>query len=85
MHAPWNSSYLVSVFFQSNYPVQLRLCVWLILSAAEDDFLLVLAVVCTSFCAINKGTNRRDALVPYGDPAKNYVAQGNLLLERSLD
>ena len=78
---------LVSGILQCTYlySVQLRLCVWLILSAAEDDFLLVLAVVCTSFCAINKGSNRRDALVPYGDQAKNYVAQGNLLLERSLD
>ena len=56
----------------------------MVLHCCEDSFFVVLAVVCTSFAAINQGTNCRSALVPYGDTSKEYVCVGNTLLERCL-
>ena len=64
--------------------VNLRLAIWLILCGEENRFLLIIAIICTSFCSINKASNKRDALTPYGDTGRAYVAQGNLLLERYL-
>ena len=34
------------------------------------------------YTSINKGTNKRDTLTPFGDSSKPYVAQGILTLER---
>ena len=62
----------------------LRLCVWAILSAKLDRFVVLIAMVCTSFSAVNRATNRRDILTPYGDASRDYVVLGNCMLERRL-
>ena len=66
------------------YAVTLRLCIWLLLSADPGQFMLTMALVCTSMVAVNKGTNKRSALTPFGDEDLSYVAAGNTLLERHL-
>ncbi len=48
-----------------------------------DDHLAVLAMVCTSFVAINKGTNKRETWSPLGDQNVPSVVRGNILASRS--
>ena len=85
----WNASAGIfnlndNVIFPKQPLLMPRLCIWMVLMGAEDDFLLVMALVCRSFCGINRGTHKRDALTPYGNCALDYVAQGSLMLERYL-
>ena len=48
-----------------------------------DDHLAVLAMVCTSFVAINKGTNKRETWSPLGDQNVPSVVRGNIFASRS--
>ena len=46
--------------------------------------MLTMAMVCTSMVAVNRGTNKRGPLTPFGDEDLDYVSRGNVLLERYL-
>lgn len=61
----------------------LAICVWLVLQAAESDFYAIIAVVCTSFCAVNVGTHKRSIAYPDGDPRYSYISDGNCMRARS--
>ena len=41
-------------------------------------------MVCTSFVGINKGTNQRGVLTPYGREDLDFVSWGNSMMERCL-
>jgi hypothetical protein len=60
-----------------------RICVWLVLQAAESDFYAIIAVVCTSFCAVNVGTHKRSIAYPDGDPRYSYISDGNCMCART--
>ncbi len=62
----------------------LRLALATILNAKTDNNLCVLAMVCTSFVAINRGTNQRFPFAPLGAQSVPSVALGNLLASRFL-
>ena len=61
----------------------LRLALTCILNAKMDHHLCVLAMVCTTFVAINKGTNKREPWSPLGNTLVPSVAKGNILAARS--
>ena len=54
-----------------------------ILNCKMDDFLLVAGLLCRSFVAINKGTNKREPFAPLGDESAPSVLEGNLLCTRT--
>ena len=62
----------------------LRLALSTILNAKMDNNLCVLAMVCTSFVAINRGTNQRFPFAPLGVQSVPSVALGNILASRCL-
>lgn len=64
--------------------VYLRLALATILNAKSDNCLLLLAMVCTSFVSINRGTNKRYPYCPLGDERFQSVRDGNLLASRFL-
>lgn len=51
---------------------------------AENGFLCWLAVVCSSFVAVNLATSKRSPACPYGDVRLPHVKLGNCLLSRSI-
>ena len=62
---------------------QLRLALWTLLHCQEDA-LIWLATVCTSFSSMNLGTSKRSPTTPYGDCSRRHVVVGNLLASRSI-
>ena len=60
----------------------LRLGIWLILSAA-DQFLMMAATVCSSWVAVNAGTSRRSRIFPEGDESKAYIRSANAMCSRT--
>lgn len=63
---------------QSKFP--LRLAVWVILNGDPRGFFCLIAVVCSSFSAINIATSRRSPCTPFGDISKQYVRESQLLV-----
>ena len=68
----------------SQVPQLPRLAIHLVLMADFGRFVALIAMVCMSFVAINKGTNKRGLLTPSGTEERKYVAAGNCMLERLL-
>ena len=62
----------------------LRLALAAILNAKMDNFLCVVAMVCSSYVTINKGTNKRYPFSPEGDTSMPSVQMGNILANRCL-
>ena len=56
----------------------------MVLEADLGNFLAVIAVVCTSFVGINRGTNQRSILTPYGREDLGFIQEGNCMMERCL-
>ena len=56
---------------------QLRLAIQMILSGDPEGALAVLGVECSIFVAINKGTHKRDELMPFGDCSMPSVIEAN--------
>lgn len=52
------------------------------LSCQEGAHLVVIAIVCSSFVSISRGTTKRSLLRPLGDPSIKCVRIGNLLASR---
>ena len=77
-HSNWCNSF--GVGFQK----QPRLALVSILNARFYDFVAVVAMVCSSFVAINRGTNQRYPYAPLGAEEYPSVARGNLLASRYL-
>lgn len=48
-----------------------------------DGFFLVAGLLCRSFVAINKGTNKREPFAPLGNESAPSVREGNLLCTRT--
>ena len=63
-------------------PMKLRLAVLIALSGSPSGALVALGVECSTFVAINKGTSRRDAFNPWGDPSRPSVEQANKATSR---
>ena len=53
-----------------------------LLNAKPGQSLVVIAVVCSSFVAVNAGTHKRSPLNPLGDTSRPTVALGNELVSR---
>jgi len=51
----------------------MRLAVWTILNGAFGKCFVLLAMVCTSFSAINQGTAKRSPTTPWGNTALPHV------------
>ncbi len=49
-----------------------------------DESLVVIGLLCSSFVAINRGTNRRFPFAPLGDERVAGVREGNCLTSRLL-
>lgn len=62
-----------------------RIAIWLILQAKEDDFFVLLAVVCSSWVPVNQGTHRRSIACPSGNTAYGYVSDANCMVARKLE
>ncbi|CAE7231637.1 unnamed protein product, partial [Symbiodinium sp. KB8] len=54
------------------------------LNGKPGDATVLLAMVCSSFCAANQGTSRRSIICPLGDESKPSVRQANKMLCRSI-
>lgn len=50
-----------------------RLAVWTILNGSYGKCFVLLAMVCTSFSAVNQGTARRSPTTPWGDLGRQHV------------
>ena len=61
-----------------------RLALLTILNAKMDDFFILVGLLCSSYVAINRATNRRFPFSPLGDCSVTSVIQGNLLTTRYL-
>ena len=59
-----------------------RLAVQMIMAGDARGALLMMGIECSTFVAINKGTHRRDALLPEGDTTKRSVQEANLATSR---
>ena len=57
---------------------------WALMNTSPSGCLVWLAVVCTSFSAVNVGRSKRSATTPWGDTNLSYVNLGNLLLSRTI-
>ena len=61
-----------------------RMAIWLILQEKEQDFFVLLAVVCSGWVPVNAGTHRRSIAHPAGNMAHGYVGDGNCMCSRNL-
>ena len=59
----------------------MRLAIWTLLQADPDNFFCLIAVVCTSFAAINQGTARRTPTTPWGDVSLAHVVEPHLFIK----
>ena len=62
----------------------MRLALVTILNIRMDNCLVLIGLLCSSFVAINRGTNRRFPFDPLGDQRFEGVRTGNLLTTRTL-
>ncbi|CAK9065014.1 unnamed protein product, partial [Durusdinium trenchii] len=62
----------------------IRICIWLVLQCAEQDFFSLLAVVCSSWSPVNIATSKRSVAYPSGNTALAYVAEANCMCARSV-
>lgn len=53
-----------------------------VLGCEVQDHIVVIAIVCSSFVSISRGTTRRTFLSPLGDTSVKSVRLGNLLAAR---
>ena len=53
--------------------MQLRLAIWVLLNTSPAGFFCLLAVVCTSFSAMNIATSKRSPCTPFGDTTLPHV------------
>lgn len=54
-----------------------------VLNIKMDQSLVVIGLLCSSFVAINRGTNRRFPFAPLGDERMSGVQEGNCLTSRT--
>ena len=59
-----------------------RLAIVLCVAGKPEATLYVLAVVCSSWSAVNLATSKRDVLTPYGDENVTSVRTGNRMVAR---
>lgn len=62
----------------------MRLALVTILNIRMDNCLVLIGLLCSSFVAINRGTNKRFPFDPLGDQRFEGVRTGNLLTTRTL-
>ncbi|CAK8988995.1 unnamed protein product [Durusdinium trenchii] len=60
------------------------LAVWTLMNADPGHFMCWIALVCSSFSAVNVHTSRRTPTTPWGDVSKAYVRAGNALASISI-
>lgn len=60
-----------------------RLALAMVLAGCVEGFLLLAALVCSSFSAVNLGTSKRSVLTPEGDERVLGVRRGNKLTART--
>ena len=63
----------------------LRLAIALCISGRYEEAFYVIAVVCSSWSAVNTATSKRDVLNPYGDQSLLGVRCGNRMVVRRGD
>ena len=61
---------------------QPRLALATMMNAKPGDATVLLAMVCSSFSAANRGTSQRSIVCPLGDITKRSVQIGNMMLCR---
>ena len=61
----------------------LRLALLLALSGSTDTALFTIAVVCSTWSAVNLATSKRDILTPYGDVSLPGVRSANRMVART--
>jgi hypothetical protein len=55
-----------------------------ILNATPGDFCVLIALVCSSWTAVNAGTSKRSVTNARGDESVQSVRRGNCMLARTL-
>lgn len=63
----------------------LRLAIALCIAGRYEEAFYVIAVVCSSWSAVNTATSKRDLLNPYGDQSLPGVRCGNRMVARRGD
>lgn len=61
-----------------------RLALVAVLNGKMNDFMCVVALVCSSFVTVSSGTHRRTPFHPLGQTEIPFVQLGNLLASRFL-
>lgn len=74
---------LISYTFEPPW-MKLRLALITILNCRMDECLVLIGLLCSSFVAINRGTNKRYPFSPLGDESYEGVRTGNMLTTRNL-
>ncbi|CAK9032143.1 Uncharacterized protein SCF082_LOCUS19941 [Durusdinium trenchii] len=70
-------------FMDMNGDAGFALAVALILASKWGDCLALLAIVCSSFSVVNRGTSERDELIPWGASFRPSVRTANKMTTRS--
>ena len=71
-----------SAHWHSNSLFILRLATILCMSGRPQTALFIIAVVCSTWSAVNLHTSQRDILTPYGDTTRTSVNSGNRMVAR---
>lgn len=79
-----HDAYHIDIMFAVPPCMCLRLALLCILNCRPDDFLVVAGLLCRSFVAINRGTNKRQPYDALGDVTAPSVIEGNFLLCRTM-
>ena len=62
----------------------LRLHCALIMQSKPEDMILLLGICCSTYVAVNRGTNKRCIFLPRGNPVAMSVYRANKLTGRLL-
>jgi len=79
LNAHW---FFIDSFTEMTLWAFLRTIIWMILCAKEDQFWVLMGVVCSSWVSINVGTSKRSVLCPTGDERLQYVIDANCMVSR---
>ena len=77
--------YIYILYICFNGQLSLRMAIYLLLQAEEDNFLAWFGIVCSSWVACNQATSKRSLLLPDGDTSRDYIRQANCMASRILN
>ena len=76
-------SWTITCNYHLEVTVYLRLAIQAILQTDDDGFTVLLAVLCSTWSSVSRGSTFRSYLCPLGDETRQCVSQGNVMVARS--